>query len=225
MLTLGIFTDWINHLIAASSHFGWVEFVIFFALIFIETAGIVTGFIPADALVMTTASLAGTHHNLQEFFLLILIFGSASFCGDSVNYWFGAFIVKQIDRIPAVKKHLNGDFANQISTQMPESRWLLFVVLGRFIPFVRTVVPLMAHRLGLAYSKYVKMALAASSLWATVLVSIGYFAGHLEIPQNIKLAVAAVLVVLVVFIIRQPRFRQLVLKVLIGTPVKEPDHK
>ncbi|CAK8054252.1 DedA/Tvp38 family (DedA) [Eupransor demetentiae] len=163
---------------------------------------------------MTAAGIAGMHHSLSELLILILVFGTASVLGDSVNYWFGAFIVKQLDRIPFLRKHLNGEFASKVADNLHPRRWLLFLVLGRFIPFVRTIVPLVAHRLGLAFHSYVKMALFASFLWSTVMVSIGYYAGHLELPTEWLIGLIVVGAIVVIFTLRHPAFRQYILDLL-----------
>ncbi|WP_238476856.1 DedA family protein [Fructobacillus broussonetiae] len=213
-------TTWMTHIGSTSANFSVVELAILFLLILIETGGIVTGFIPGDALVMTAAGLAGRHHEPFEFVALVILFSLASAIGDSINYWFGAWIIKQVDKIPWVKKHLNEEMTEKITANFNQKRWQLFIILGRFVPFVRTIVPLSAHRLHLRFKTYVHMSIAASTLWALTMVTIGYFFGHLELPKELTISVIVIAIIGAVLTLRSKRFRQAIVD-LITKPSQE----
>ncbi|MCC7668505.1 MAG: DedA family protein [Leuconostoc pseudomesenteroides] len=203
--------NWLDHLIASDHHFTLTAFAIMFALIFIETAGIVTGFIPGDTILITVGSLAGVHHNIWELFLAIGIFAIASFLGDAVNYWLGALITTQVAKIPWIKKYSHSNLTDEIAKDFHPKRWLLFVVLGRFLPFIRVAVPLLAHRLGLAFPVYLRMAAFASVLWSASIVSIGYFVGHLEIPKAVTVTIFIIIAVIAITVLRTKKFRNWIL--------------
>lgn len=173
---------------------------------------------------MTAAGFAGRHHSLVEFALLVVIFATASMMGDSINYWFGAWVIRQVDKIPWVARHLNGDFAEKVSKNLNPRRWLLFIVIGRFVPFIRTIVPLSAHRLHLRFQTYFRMSVIASLLWAVTMVTIGYYFGHLELPKWVMAVIIIVVVAFVVIVIRSPRFRELILS-LITKPSRELENE
>lgn len=205
----------INHILSADQAFAWSKFVVMFLLIFIETAGIVTGFIPGDTILTSVGSVAGLHHNLWELLADCLVFGLASLCGDAVNYWFGGFLTRQIGRIPFLKKYLSGGVIDRLAVDFHPKRWLLFIVLGRFLPFIRVAVPLLAQRLGLPFSSYIKMAAFASFLWAFTITSLGYFIGHLAIPHEwLTIGLVAIAVALIVGL-RSPKLRRAVLNLLV----------
>lgn len=212
---LATMPEWITHLIGSDTEFSISTFIVIFLLIFVETAGILTGFIPGDAILITVGGLAGTHHNIFELGLVILVFAVASFWGDGVNYWFGAYITKQFGKIPIIKKHVHGELVEQIAGNFHPKRWLLFIVLGRFLPFIRVAVPLLAHRLGLAFLNYLRMSAFASFLWSLVMVSIGYFIGHLEIPRRISIALIIIMAVVFIVILRSPKCRQRIIQLFI----------
>lgn len=203
--------NWLDHLIASDQHFTLTAFAIMFALIFIETAGIVTGFIPGDTILITVGSLAGAHHNIWELFLAIGIFAIASFLGDAVNYWLGALITTQVAKIPWIKKYSHNNLTDEIARDFHPKRWLLFVVLGRFLPIIRVAVPLLAHRLGLAFPVYLRMAAFASVLWSASIVSIGYFVGHLEIPKAVTVTIFIIIAVIAITVLRTKKFRNWIL--------------
>jgi len=191
----------INHILSADQAFAWSKFVVMFLLIFIETAGIVTGFIPGDTILTSVGSVAGLHHNLWELLADCLVFGLASLCGDAVNYWFGGFLTRQIGRIPFLKKYLSGGVIDRLAVDFHPKRWLLFIVLGRFLPFIRVAVPLLAQRLGLPFASYIKMA--------------GYFIGHLAIPHEWLTIGLVVIAVALIVGLRSPKLRRAVLNLLV----------
>lgn len=205
----------INHILSADQAFAWSKFVVMFLMIFIETAGIVTGFIPGDTILTSVGSVAGLHHNLWELLADCLVFGLASLCGDAVNYWFGGFLTRQIGRIPVLKKYLSGGVIDRLAVDFHPKRWLLFIVLGRFLPFIRVAVPLLAQRLGLPFASYIKMAAFASFLWAFIITSLGYFIGHLAIPHEWLTIGLVVIAVALIIGLRSPKLRRAVLNLLV----------
>ncbi|MCO0832260.1 DedA family protein [Fructobacillus sp. W13] len=213
-------TTWMTHIGSTSANFSIVELSILFLLILIETGGIITGFIPGDALVMTAAGLAGRHHEPMEFVALVILFALASAIGDSINYWFGAWIIKQVDKIPWVKKHLNEEMTQKITDNLNPKRWQLFIIIGRFVPFIRTIVPLSAHRLHLPFKTYFHMSVIASSIWSLSMVTIGYFFGHLELPKELMVALVVIAVIIAILTLRSKRFRAIIVD-LITKPSQE----
>ncbi|MBS9337655.1 DedA family protein [Fructobacillus parabroussonetiae] len=222
VLAFGAIADWVTQIGHADANFSFIELSILFLLILIETGGIITGFIPGDALVMTAAGLAGRHHSIEEFVILILLFTLASTIGDSINYWLGAWVIRQVDKIPWVKKHLNEDFTAKVTANLNPKRWQLFIILGRFVPFVRTIVPLSAHRLKLPFKTYFHMSALASVIWASSMVTIGYFFGHLTLPAGVLPVGIVLAIVIAVLVLRSPRFRQFIID-LITKPSQEKD--
>ncbi|QEA59560.1 DedA family protein [Leuconostoc koreense] len=213
--TLAMMPEWITYLISSDADFSISTFVVMFLLIFVETAGILTGFIPGDAILITAGGLVGTHHDFFELGLVVLVFAFASFLGDGVNYWFGAYITKQFGKIPIIKKYVHDELIEQIAGNFHPKRWLLFIVLGRFLPFIRVAVPLLAHRLGLAFSNYLRMSAFASFLWSLIMVSIGYFIGHLAIPRQDTISLMIVIAIVLIVILRIPKCRQSIIQLFI----------
>lgn len=205
----------IDHIISSGNPFLLSNFIILFILIFIETAGIVTGFIPGDTILITAGAMAGAHHNMVQFLIYISIFACASWLGDAVNYWFGAFLTNQISKIPLLKKHLHEDTINQLASNFHPKRWLLFVILGRFLPFIRVLVPLLAHRLGLPFTLYIKMAAFASILWSSSIVSIGYFVGHFEISNVMLITVLIIVSIMSIILLKQSKIKDRIINLFV----------
>lgn len=104
---------------------------------------------------------------------------------------------------------------DKLATNFHPKRWLLFVVLGRFLPFIRVVVPLLARRLGLPFVSYIRMAAFASVLWSAVIVSAGYFIGHLDIPSDMLLIIVVGIAIVFIVALRVPKFRQAIVNLFV----------
>lgn len=178
--------DWFNQMMAVRGTFTWIEFSILFILILVETGAIFAGFIPGDTILITAGSIAGIHHNIGELLMLITVFAIASWIGDAINYYFGAWLVRQVSRIGYIERHINGPIFQNLTYHFNHRRWFLFVFAGRFVPFVRTLVPLTVHRLGLDFKSYIGLAAGSSLTGALVITSIGYFFGHLTLPHGMN---------------------------------------
>ena len=216
MTGLNSLTEWINHIIANNSSFTTSAFAILFLLIFIETAGIIIGFIPGDTILLTMGSLAGDQNNLWHYGILVLIFGLASLSGDAVNYFFGAFLVRQLSRFKWVDRHLNGQLMVRLTENFHRRRWLLFITVGRFMPFIRSVVPLLAHKLGLPFTDYIKMAGFASFLWSLSIVSIGYFFGQLHLPGGGLVWLILGFIAVFAIILSRPQVRERIIRLFLN---------
>lgn len=216
MILAEVLPSWITNIIAGNSLFSTVGLFVMFMLIFIETAGIVLGFIPGDTILLTMGSLAGVKHSPEQFLLVAVLFGTASLLGDVVNYFFGVFLLRQLSRIKWIDRHLHSDLMVQLSSNFHRRRWLLFIVVGRFLPFIRSAVPLLAHQLGLPFSEYIRMAGFASYLWGLVMVAIGYFFGQLDLPSGGFIWLIVGFLAIFTFAISRPKIRQRIIDLFLS---------
>ncbi|GAK30146.1 DedA family membrane protein [Weissella oryzae SG25] len=206
---------WLNNITASGSMFSFSVLLILFLLIFIETAGIFVGFIPGDTILLALGSFAGESHNFGHYLLGAFILGAASLAGDAVNYYFGAFLLRQFSRIKWIDKHINGATMGRLRDGFHHRRWLLFIVVGRFVPFIRTLVPLLAHELGLAFVNYIRYAAFASFLWSFSIVGIGYFFGHLNLPGGGIWWVLGTILLIMLILLRQARVREWIIRLFL----------
>ncbi|QIL50010.1 DedA family protein [Weissella coleopterorum] len=208
--------EWFNQMMTVHGTLTWVEFSILFILILVETGAIFAGFIPGDTILITAGSIAGVHHNVLELGILILLFAVASWLGDAINYYFGAWLMRQASRIAYIDRHVNGPLFQNLMQHFNRKRWFLFVFAGRFVPFVRTLVPLTVHRLGLNFKTYLSLAAGASLVWSLVITSIGYFFGHLTLPHGLNWAILGLMLLGFGLMFSNKKFRQKVINLFIG---------
>lgn len=207
--------EWFNQMMALHGTLTWVEFSILFFLILVETGAIFAGFIPGDTILITAGSIAGIHHNIGELWILIAVFATASWIGDAINYYFGAWLVRQVSRIGYVDRHINGPLFKNLTEHFNRRRWFIFVFAGRFVPFVRTLVPLTVHRLGLDFKSYIGLAAGSSLAWAIVITSIGYFFGHLTLPNGMNWIILGIMLLSFGVMFSNKKFRSKVISLFV----------
>jgi membrane-associated protein len=143
------------------------------SIVFAESGLFFGFFFPGDSLLFTAGLLAS-----QGFFsiyvLLPLVIISA-ILGDSVGYWFGYKIGPKIftkeNSFFFQKKHILRAKA------FDEKYGAKALVLARFIPVVRTFVPIIVGVGKMKYSTFIKYNIIGGVLWGVVLTSLGYFLG------------------------------------------------
>lgn len=166
-----------------------VGYVGLVSIVFLESGIPIGFFLPGDTLLFTAGLLAalGTF-NLYALILLAVI---AAILGDSAGYWLG-------------KKFGRALFANDTARVLSAknlARTEAFyakhgakaVILARFVPVVRTFVPLLAGVGTMPYRTFVKYNVAGAILWGAGVPLLGYFLGTL-IPDIDRYLIPIVLV-------------------------------
>ncbi|MFD1721279.1 DedA family protein [Amnibacterium endophyticum] len=164
--------------------------------VFIES-GLLFPFLPGDSL-LVTAGLA--HQQLGLSVAVIALVGFvAAVAGDQVGYLLG-------DRFGA---RLFKDDARVLKTSRLRETEAFFekyggraLVLGRFVPIIRTYVPLAAGSARYPYRRFLPWNALGAFLWAVGVTVVGSFLGGLPfIANNIDVLLAAVVVVSVLPIV------------------------
>lgn len=157
-------------------------------VVFIES-GVLFPFLPGDSLLVTAAIL---RHDLGiRVMLLVLVASVAAVLGDQVGFWlgrrFGRGLFKEDARILKTK-HLHeaeaffakhGPFA---------------LVLGRFVPIVRTYVPLAAGTADMTYRRFLSWNVMGAIGWVITMTLVGVLLG--DIP-GIAHRIDAIMLVIV----------------------------
>lgn len=130
-------------------------------------------FVPAATTLFTLGFLA---HSGRIDVLSAMVFASlAAALGDSIGYWEGRLLGKRAE---------TGWLARRIGAERRERVNRLFdrfggkaVMLGRWIAFVRTVMPRLAGMSLLSYRRFLLWNLIGIAVWIPGSIAIGYFAG------------------------------------------------
>jgi len=140
-------------------------------LIFTECGIPIGFFFPGDSLLITSGILA--HKGFFNLYILMAVGLIAALLGNLLGYYTG----KKWGR-PFFEKRSNFVF-NPKNLQKTEEFYCRYgdeaVLLARFIPVLRTFVPILAGIAQMNYSKFIFYTITGAFLWIGLLTSAGYF--------------------------------------------------
>ena len=173
-----------------------IGYVGVFLIIFIESSIFFGFFLPGASLLFTTGILAS-----QGFFnvwILIATLSCAAIIGDSVGYWFGKTagikLYSKEDSRFFKKKHI-------VQTEFFYAKYgKKAIVLGRFIPVFRSLVPMLAGVSVMNYQTFFKYNIIGGILWAGGVTSLGYIIG-VKIPNAEQYLTPIVLVIIFITVV------------------------
>jgi membrane-associated protein len=188
------------------NHGVWV-YALLFAIIFVETGLVIMPFLPGDSLLFTVGALAA-RGSMDEWGGVWAISGLlivAGILGDAVNYHVGKVIGPRIFRgetnVGLIGRALNRKHLDR-AHQFFEKYGGKAVILGRFVPIVRTFVPFVAGAGAMTYSRFLAYNVIGAVLWIGVCTAAGYWFGNIEwVKKNFEAVVLAIIVLSVLPIV------------------------
>lgn len=178
-----------------------------FALVFVES-GLLVGFaLPGDTVLFAAGLLAAREGSGLSLPVLAVGTAVAAVAGDSVGYWTG----RRFGR-PVIKRR-----AGRASRHLPRAerfyaRWGVWaVVAARFIPWVRTLTPIMAGAARMPYRRFLAANVVGALAWGPGLLALGFVAHSISWLRYgaYAVAAAAVLTSVVLPVVARVRARQL----------------
>jgi membrane-associated protein len=179
----------------AAQH-AWLLFAALFIVIFAETGLVVFPLLPGDSLLFlsgTVVAAAGINVHL-----LVLVLFAAAVLGDSVNYGVGRYIGPKAFSRPQdtiLGRWLKPAYLER-THRFYEKHGGFTIVIGRFVPIVRTFAPFLAGVGSMAYHTFLFYNLIGAALWVSSLVYAGYLFGNIPwVKENLAYIVFAIVVV------------------------------
>lgn len=154
-------------------HYGGLTLLVL--VVFAETGIMVGFFLPGDSLLFTAGLLTATgilDHHIVTVLLSVTI---AAILGDSFGYYVGKKMGKAL-----FKKKESMLFKPEYVTltkQFYDKHGGKALVLGRFLPIIRTFAPILAGVVNLEYKKFLFYNVTGAVLWVFSLILAGYFLG------------------------------------------------
>lgn len=182
----------------------WGGFAIIIALVYIETALLVGLVVPGgETLLFTAGLLSGTNALEVGLEIMIPVLIVAAFLGDLTGYsigrkW-GDRIYDKEDTWYFKKKYL----------QQAEGFYLKHgksaLILGRFLPIIRTFNPLFSGTINMPAGTFVWLIFVGITLYISSIISLGYFLGRLVpgIDQYLKFILPAIVIIALLPVIRK----------------------
>ena len=186
-----------RHLLELTGAYGPWVYALLFLIVFAETGFVVTPFLPGDSLLFATGALcsAGVLSAPVAFALL----ATAAFTGNAVNYTVGRLIGPRVFGATDTRgwwhRLLNRDHLQRAHTFF-EQYGGKAVILGRFVPIVRTFVPFVAGAAQMASHSFVFFNLIGALGWVGLCLGAGVLFGNVPVvKENFSLVTIGIVVV------------------------------
>jgi membrane-associated protein len=185
-----------------------VVYCILFAIIFAESGLFFGFFLPGDSLLLTAGLLAykgvtlstGEEVKLNLLVLMPLLF-VAAVLGDNVGYWFGRKVGPPLFKRP--QSLLFRPRNLQAARNFYDKHGGKTITIARFMPFIRTFVPIVAGAVGMEWRRFTFFNLFGGLIWAVGVLLAGYLLAD-AIPPDVLDAYFLVIVFAVIIISMMP---------------------
>jgi membrane-associated protein len=187
-----LFLNLDKHLEAIVADYGVWIYALLFAIIFVETGVVVMPFLPGDSLLFVCGAVAAVGGMSLPLLIVLLII--AAVLGDAVNYSVGHFFG------PKVFGWEQSRFFNKAAFDRThafyERHGPITIVVGRFLPFVRTFAPFVAGVAAMTYRRFAIYNVLGAVIWVVSLTVLGYLIGNLPwVRANFSWVALALIVI------------------------------
>jgi membrane protein DedA with SNARE-associated domain len=174
---------------------GWLVLLIAGSVVFAEDALFVGFVLPGE----TAALLAGAAAELGHVPLagVILVVVVAAIVGDTVGYAVGRYAGPRVLDLRILQRRRKRlDDAREFLAR----RGGVAVFLGRWVAFLRAVLPALAGSARMPYPRFLAWNAAGGMVWGVTIVMLGYAAGasYAQVEQALGRGVAVVVLVVVI---------------------------
>jgi membrane-associated protein len=156
-------------------------------VIFAETGLMIGFFLPGDSLVFISGLICRTKPDLLgvNIYTLILCLGISAIMGNVTGYFFGKKVGTTLftknDNLIFKKKYLD------ITKSFYEKHGGKSLVLGRFLPIIRTFAPILAGAIKMDFRTFLTHTIIGAILWIGSLSVLGYFLGAIFwVKENLE---------------------------------------
>ncbi len=189
---LDLFFHLDKHLAVAVQMWGPWIYALLFAIIFVETGLVVMPFLPGDSLLFVAGAIAAVGGMSLPVLIAVLI--AAAVIGDAVNYAIGWRVGEKVFSWES-SRFFNREAFDKTHA-FYERHGPMAIVLGRFLPFVRTFVPFVAGVAQMSYPRFATYNVLGAVIWVGSLTTLGYLVGeHPWVKQNFSLVALAMIVI------------------------------
>jgi membrane-associated protein len=167
--------DWLHHLTDSEALLTYGGFAAILIVVFAETGLLIGFFLPGDYfLFLSGVFCGGGKLDIGYVPLLIGVF-LAAVIGNFTGYYFGKVLgdrlFKKEDSFFFKKSYL------ERTRTFYDKYGARALILGRFLPIIRTFVPVFAGAVHLDIKKFALYNVVGGALWVGLLISLGYYFG------------------------------------------------
>jgi membrane-associated protein len=170
----------------------WGGLVMLTVIVFAETGLLIGFFLPGDSLLVTAGLLASPGQKLMSISAMAVLLPVAAIAGNSLGYYIGRAtgprLFRREDSLLFNKKHLYRAHA------FYEKHGGKTLVLARFMPIIRTFVPVVAGMAAMEFGAFTLYNVVGGMLWIWGMLFLGYSIGDIPwVRQNVEKVILLVI--------------------------------
>lgn len=165
-------------------------------VLFAETGLLIGFFLPGDTLLFAAGITIALGHAKSSLAAFLVVAPIAAIIGSVVGYWIGYRAGPAVFHRPD-SRFFRPEYVTR-SRAFFDRFGPLAIVLGRFVPIVRTVITVMAGVARMRFSAYLLFSVIGAVIWADGVLLLGDSLGHVKFVQEKKGYVDVAVVVVVV---------------------------
>ncbi len=142
-------------------------------IVFAETGLFFCFFFPGDSLLFTAGLLCNTQYLPYSFPILLLSVFLAAIAGTTTGYFSGLYAGKWLQRQPDTWLYRR-EYIEIARDYYTKYGGVAFVI-GRFLPIVRTFIPILCGILNVEFRKFMFWNIIGCLCWVPVMISAGHF--------------------------------------------------
>ncbi|AWT25806.1 putative membrane protein [Corynebacterium provencense] len=181
----------VEHIVSA---FGLVGIAL---VLFAETGLLIGFFLPGDSLLFVAGLFTGGDDPVFPVWKLLLVAVIFAVLGDQLGYQIGRWTGPSILRSRAAR--IIGEERIDKAHEFFRSRGPHAVILARFVPVIRTIVPVLAGISGMERRRFIPYNIIGGVAWACLIPVAGHFLGGIDvIRQHVDLIIVGLVALSVI---------------------------
>ena len=163
------------------------------AIIFFETAFILTSFLPGDSLLFLTGLTLATSDSFLPDWLGFVLIWLAAFLGTQVGYWIGYKIGPPL--FESNRNFILNERVVEKTHEFFDRYGARAVILARFVPILRALVPMLAGISKMDHQRFTRLNLIGATVWVCLFMVPGYWLGGIElVKENLEITALAIVI-------------------------------
>jgi membrane-associated protein len=188
--------DFLKQLTDPESIISYGGLALLLFVVFAETGLLIGFFLPGDSLIFISGLICRTKPELLgvNFLTLIVSLVAVAILGNMAGYWFGWKVgpplFRREDSLIFKRRYL------ETTKAFYEKNGGKTLILGRFLPIIRTFAPIFAGIIKIPFSRFMIYNASGAVAWIGSLGSAGYFLGQIKwVQDNISWIVIFLIVI------------------------------
>jgi membrane-associated protein len=184
-----------------SSYGSIIGLAIILLVVFVENGIFFGFFLPGDTLLLTTGIFCSTDKLHTPLSWLLISIPLAAIIGSITGYAFGKKMGERLyqrpDSLLFKKKYI-------LTAQAFFTKYGgMALIMGRFLPIIRTFAPIFAGIVKLDYKKFLTFNITGAVLWVFSMVLLGYFLGNVPgVSEHLEYVILGIVIITWIPVVR-----------------------